>query len=706
MASPLIYFRSVYNDVTGYVAGLPKTSAPVLLHPGYKGAAFFQHPYDKDHDYTKSQNELPNNDYAKTHHPSEARVAESTELVDGTRNEYGIWTDSAHPIEVGSGIVGMSVAGGDMIDYVATAAGGHFFGKAVCQTINVCDGSVDRPGSGCDGPNGEHGFCYESKDSGLLCGRLLSLNDEYEQHPVALDASALYGTLSQEPYRCPRFTAATELGTVSVSRLMIGGCMDSTDDDEYDANAEIHVKAMCSTGKGEGIKVGCLFPGAENFDPLAQAPGKCTYQTRGCTSATALNFNSEASINDDSCIEPIEGCTIKTGGYDGVDSNTPMFQDRFFGSALRAVGKVPFSLYPDVTNYLETANVLKGCEVAIEGCMQEFAEDGVTKNINYESFATSNKNSWCIPEVPGCMLPSSTNSKMAWTGDHDREGFAYNFDPSATKHVKEICTVYRLGCMEEGSLNYDQYATVEDHCYKQLSGCLDTAALNVGCASPGLSDCPNGLVDKHADQITHHQPNTCTFYYSPPPSPPPPVYPPNTIVSVKAYSVKMEMIVEAQPTSGQIQQAIDHLKTQYPDATITITVVYSEPDQRRRLTSHGSYKMLVSITSATEEAAEDVKTSVLAETGTVEATMTFLGGSITDVVSVPVTIITPVYDVTPAPTPPPPSIPPPSPPPPKSEVPIAAIVGGVVGGVVGLACIGAIVFFMMKKKGKAVKPDY
>jgi len=523
--------------------------------------------------------------------------------------------------------------------------------------------------------------------------------DEYEQNTVALDATAGYGRLDEKSFRCPRGAAATELGSFSVSRLLIGGCMDSDDANNYQPLAEVHVPEMCSAGNGTGITKGCMFPGAENFDPDAKQPGDCHYLTNGCTSNTALNFNADATIDDSSCIEPKPGCTVGPGGYSGVDVNTPDYQERYFGSALRSVGEVVLPTYADMVYYDAAANVLQGCTVAIEGCMDPFA-------VNYEPYATVNTNSWCIPEVPGCMMPDATNAQKTWAGEHNRQGYAANFEAAATVHKKEKCAVKRVGCMAEfaadGStqnLNYDMYATVPEFCYKKTSGCLDTAALNLGCEEPGIKSCPNGLVDEHADQITVHNNLTCTFDYSPPPSPPPPLYPPFTVVTTSTFNVLITFKLDIKPDLAALESiktsVESSLDCQSKNCTVKVEVASSSRRERRRLDE--TYQIKIMIESLTAAANDAVKAAVDQKvTGSVEAVQAFIGSSVT-AASVALVTVEIEYDIIPAPSMPPPS----------DDVPIGAIVGGVVGGVVFLVCVAIVVIVAMKKKNtKAVQPNY
>merc|ERR1719183_2898380 len=130
--------------------------------------------------------------------------------------------------------------------------------------------------------------------------------------------------------------------------------MNSSDTASYNKIAEIHVPDMCTAGFGDGFTKGCVFPGAENFDPLAKEVGDCHYLTQGCTIEGSLNYNAEATLNDGSCIAEKKGCTVGPGGYDGVDSDTPEYKDRWYGSALRHVGIVDWVDYKEMTNYDST----------------------------------------------------------------------------------------------------------------------------------------------------------------------------------------------------------------------------------------------------------------------------------------------------------------------------------------------------------------
>merc|ERR1711988_1725333 len=108
-----------------------------------------------------------------------------------------------------------------------------------------------------------------------------------------------------------------------------------------------------------------------NFDPAAKQPGFCKFPTEGCTAPTP---------------------------YAGVEAGTPMYKSGFYGAAgAGSAGGWPYlkvfsSVYTGraVTNYNSAANNNTGCIVAVEGCMDSTA-------VNYDSNATINSYTWCVP---------------------------------------------------------------------------------------------------------------------------------------------------------------------------------------------------------------------------------------------------------------------------------------------------------------------
>jgi len=709
------------SKVCMYVSVFPQMGAPQLLHASSGGPEFFQSNYHHGVDYHHADNVLPNNNYgtdtmgvgAAAHvpmpffHPSETKAGVDTrpgpgaayDVITGKHwhsSEPYIWEDTVQEVSSGDGAeLYHSTPTKHVRDYLTDAVSGHFFGKATCEVMNICAVGA-LPGEQCTSPMGDMGFCFETSGGPheLMCGRLLSLNDEYDQTPIALD-------LPSGPYRCPRGSHVLEMGTVAVSRLLMGGCM-CTNAVNYDPLAEIHVQPMCeySGAAMPSIIEGCMFPGAENFNPLAQSPTKCQWLTNGCTSQTALNYNSEATTNDDSCIEPVYGCTLGSalvGGseishaYSGIESGTPKYESLYFGSALRSVGIVNLPDYKAATNFNPSATVNQGCEVAVEGCMDSTA-------VNYYSKATINSQSWCIPPVTGCMMPAAdyaSPGKYENSGVHQRQALSIDFDPTAT--VPGECTVYYKGCMNSNATNYDEFATVPDDCYFPRYGCLDTTALNYGCLEGGITTCEHDTLPAE-EQITINVPGICSYNFPEPPSPPPPKFPDSTSTETQ-YQTVVSFESSQQYTEAEIDAIKADMAQEYGvDQSKVLIDVIEILTSRRRLERGRQlatrYEVIITILSDSPEAAEALTTKVEADLNDFDKAAALLPGLLTlPVVNTQTVVI---------------ALTPPSPPPGDGGLSGGAIAGIVVGAVVGVALIGVIAFCILKKKGgaKEVAPNY
>jgi len=396
---------------------------------------------------------------------NEATLAES----DDARDAHFARVDSFYQIGTYDGVemVG-SYQSGSMRLATEITANTHFTGFSACQALGRC-ASPQRAGSACSlvrenaGHAPTNGFCYESAAGTLECGRTV----ETWGHFGAGVATAVNADGPAHP--CPRGTPNTNgaaTGTIiTASRVPLAGCMISTDA-SYLANAEVHVPQMCTTPAH--YMPGCLFPGANNFAPGAKESARCYYETAGCTSLTALNYNPEATTDDGSCIARVEGCTL--GGpdatnnvYHGVATGTPSYQSLYHDdSAYMGPGRhrVPLPNHAAVTNFNPAANVNVGCTIAIEGCMDASAA-------NYDPQATVESMTWCVPAMQGCMNPS-----------------ALNYDPAVTQHVGSMCH-FTWGCMEPAAFNYNSAADHPATCYMPIQGCLDISATNYGCQYTG-----------------------------------------------------------------------------------------------------------------------------------------------------------------------------------------------------------------------------
>jgi len=479
--------------------------------------------------------------------------------------------------------------------------GGQKFGYASCHWLKACSGS-DMVGSTCSATLSGvlyTGYCFKSDTGTLECGRLAALDNEYADKRAVFDRTAAFdgaigsmylndeptGPLTQVhpvhgavapqivastpgsfgiPYRCPTGSPAKSLGVFVSKRPLMAGCM-IANDTLYDKLAEVHVPDYCTVQME--FKKGCMLPEAVNFDPSAVQSDTCHFQTLGCTDSDSIHYNPEATIDDGSCIKKIPGCTVHSTPYEGVDSDTPGFRSGVFGSLHRS-DKGLFSIVPTgvqnegidtgdnfvgqaVVQYDASANVLSSCKVAIEGCMD-------STMVNYDPAATYNSNTWCVPIVTGCMMPSAELSSgfptaVATEGEGSYDGYAANFMYYATVNDVSSCVRARTGCMDNAARNYDPFATVQGtsggtKCYYFIDGCLNPKAVNYGCtAAPserGDVPCPNSGATRH-NSIFCKYPNEPAAGMPYPPSPPPPKAPSGGgFAAKKEYRTEQTFVVE------------------------------------------------------------------------------------------------------------------------------------------------------------------
>lgn len=83
----------------------------------------------------------------------------------------------------------------------------------------------------------------------------------------------------------------------------------------------------CHNGSGTTQKksyvYGCTDPNAMNYNSNANVnDGSCIAKVYGCTDSNAVNYNSNANINDGSCIAKVYGCTDKEAYNYDHNANT------------------------------------------------------------------------------------------------------------------------------------------------------------------------------------------------------------------------------------------------------------------------------------------------------------------------------------------------------------------------------------------------
>jgi hypothetical protein len=463
---------------------------------------------------------------------------------------------------------------------VEQAATDSLIGYSKCQIIGICDARHPEVlGAPCMNGRQQKGFCNYDAEGDWLCMRTALwwsygaqyATDTEHKHDIRENVgyqSSAGASGNGQPTACtPGTKATTDLSGEWQPRLLIGGCMISTDS-WYTGWEEVHLPDACHSNVPLPANlggIGCMDKGANNFNAAARQPGKCKYSNAGCTDALSLNYNSEATDDDGSCIKGTCGCNMGDqpgGAYSTHDPSTDKYQSLSVGvpkpngGSEVATGKVVYTEYSAVmedfttspVSYASgvtptkaagtTATVLGGptcgnsglaslCTFTIEGCMD-------TRALNYNVHATRNGNTWCVDRVPGCMMPtvalSSGYSGTRQTLKNNRFGYGApsgtgKYDTSAT--VSTSCTIHNQGCTDPTAGNYQSWATVVgttrfDKCYEKKIGCAHKKALNYGCTD-FISDTGTGMggqvivgceagQENGAAPLTAHQNSFCLFY--------------------------------------------------------------------------------------------------------------------------------------------------------------------------------------------------
>jgi len=409
---------------------------------------------------------------------------------------------------------------GDMADRVAQAATDNLVGYSKCRVIGGC-GGTQVEGDLCQAADSTYGLCFADAEGDLLCGK----TDQWWGFGTQYSSEGMMKSneLQVYPLPCTRNAmATTDLSGAWQPRLLVGGCMISTDE-YYSMWVEVHLPNACATPTDLAASLqGCMDKGATNYVPGARQPTKCLYSSDGCTNSLAINYNSEASTDDGSCVVETCGCGIAGGAtpYYGVPSDTPKYQSLTVGIPISPLtassypvssGMNALTTYGAVTNYVAGATVLGGpmcsgfptigsaCTMVVEGCMSPTA-------VNYDSAANVNSNTWCVEPVTGCMMPGVTEPTSGFITSKyiGRFGFSSNYNSAATVNSPSGCTVEVYGCTDPTAYNYDSHATVDFKCFGTVVGCLNPEALNFNCSWVGSSDC--------TDSVTYHSKDLCTFY--------------------------------------------------------------------------------------------------------------------------------------------------------------------------------------------------
>ena len=269
------------------------------------------------------------------------------------------------------------------------------------------------------------------------------------------------------------FSLITDL-TIEDVEEEIEGCTDAAYI-EYNSDATIDDNS-CTTL----IEDGCMDETALNFSETANTAciDCCEYPVLGCTDVTAFNYNPNATEDDGSCTDEALGCTNPNYVEYNPEANTDTdpsscLTDAIFGCTVVSA-----------INYNEEANVNDGsCILTVEGCTND-------AYLEYNPLATVEDGSCQIIVIEGCTDPdyveyyppanfdNGTCSVFASGGCTDSNFVEY--DPEATNDDGTCLTLVIEGCTQESYLEYNSEANTDDGSCETVSfsGCTDPLADN------------------------------------------------------------------------------------------------------------------------------------------------------------------------------------------------------------------------------------
>jgi hypothetical protein len=274
---------------------------------------------------------------------------------------------------------------------------------------------------------------------------------------------------------------------------VVNGCTNASASNYY-ANA--------NTDDGSCFFLGCMQGPIANIANESQANSAITGGTAG-----SINFDSNATVNDGSCIPGVYGCTDNSMWNYNPLANVASSYIISTGSSVNCGSPncmcVPFisgCTDPTAMTYNANANTDDGsCTYCVYGCTNPTM-------YNYNTNATCDDGS-CIPYVDGCT-----------------DALATNYDPAATFDDGSCTYPPTLGCTDPNADNYNPAANVDNgSCTYTVYGCTDpladnyyglvpanTTLINDGSCTYTIPGCTNPTADNY-DASANTDDGSCTY---------------------------------------------------------------------------------------------------------------------------------------------------------------------------------------------------
>nr|QPI16471.1 MAG: hypothetical protein NIOZUU157_00369 [Virus NIOZ-UU157] len=253
--------------------------------------------------------------------------------------------------------------------------------------------------------------------------------------------------------------------TAGTTTSVVFGCMDDTMFNYNDA-------ATNDDGSCIDFNHGCTDVSADNYLPSANTDDGTCYWL-GCTTGPlavwsqeaaggSMNFDSNATVDDGSCIPAVWGCTISGNWNFNPSAN--------FGSGILSDGSL--------CGYADCM-----CIPIIPGCTDATADNYITPVDEMTDVNVDNGS--C--EYLGCTDPIATN--YYFTGSSPIvDGPNGNLTYLNGTAIDDGSCTYVGGCMDNTACNFDVLATIDNGlCYF----CGDAAAVNYDAATPDYTCAQN-----------------------------------------------------------------------------------------------------------------------------------------------------------------------------------------------------------------------
>lgn len=187
---------------------------------------------------------------------------------------------------------------------------------------------------------------------------------------------------------------------------------------------------------GEGI-VGCMVPGACNYNPLATCYAACEFECIGCTNPNAFNYNPNATVDDGSCcLDETTYFQIQADGVVGFS----VYDSQY--------GLVAAGTYPETQGFCYDQDCFQIYVYSILGEANEVSIIHQGEVVLTDSVAL----------FEGIFFNYSGDAVLGCS-----DASACNYNPAASCNTGFLCDYFSCyGCTDPTAANFDPDATLDN----------------------------------------------------------------------------------------------------------------------------------------------------------------------------------------------------------------------------------------------------